>query len=241
MKALILILFLAGSVLADQVTITGTTDSEDADIYNSIPDGSFGGRTFFRVGDGFAGIKAVVRFKNFGIPAGSDITLVTLRLFKQSGTGESGDVSAYLIWKDWIEGDDTDGGSSCTDGVTSDDWDCANNFEWDTFQVFCADNAGSDNTAQEVGGCVADSADRKATASATTTVGIAVSQYYEWTINNQDVQDMVDGVKGFYGWSMERTTAEDHTFTASENGSNMPELVIDFTPPAGQKVMIRKG
>jgi len=167
--------------------------------------------------------RALVHFDVSGIPAGSTINSVELRLRMDRTIAGAQMVGVHEVLADWGEGDSDAFGEEGT-GTASADCDAT----W--IDAFYAGGACSGSLWSTAGG------DFDPTASATTSV--AGSAKYTWGSSAglvADVQGWVDTPGTNFGWVLvhvnEVTTTTAKRYSSRE-GFSPPELEIDFTPPA---------
>ena len=239
---IICMLFLTMPVWADIATIDGA-DVEDTDIHGGLAGSSFGGRGEMRVDDN-SNIHMLVRFKNLSsaIPAGSVVTAALCSLYCfDDRSNRDGNVSTYEIFKPWVEG--THQFVDCTNGSSYEDWDC-DQAEWGSNGGNCAQDDGIDNT-DSSGTCTAADSTADRTSTAMSTTNVTSIGWWTWSIDTDLVQAWVDGTRNEEGFIFIGDALEDVDklfFTSdSTEVSNLPRLIVTYTPPAtGQKVMIRK-
>lgn len=170
---------------ADTKVIEGTTNVEDTKLDQFQSDNNAGGyaTTVVRFSEGY-GFRTLIRVKNVAseLGAGATITACVCSVLCQVNT-EDGDVSAYRVFKPWVEG--TQSAGSDPPGATWNDWD-NDDWEWTTAGCGSADDEGEDNSGDGTG------ADRKATAEDTENVTTAAT-WYAWNISTDLAQGWYDG------------------------------------------------
>jgi hypothetical protein len=208
------------------VIIDGTTDVEDAEIYlgalGAGQNNNYGGTaTTINVEQkNNDWHRAAIRCQNVSTRVGTSKSIDACTLWIHTNTvPNSGDVSAYRIFKPWNEGalDGTDPADAAEgEGViTWNDWS-NDDEEWTSAGCASADDGGSDNSGDGTG------ADRKETAEASVTVSAAATWYgihisatlaqgwYAGTINEEGVLLVMDA------------NNDDINFRPSEYSSNQP-------------------
>lgn len=236
-RSLLILLLLAGSVFADDITISGTTNVEDALINQASANANYGGRTdFFITG---ASISSVIRVLNVAGELGAGATITDCSLYVYNTSGASSTIcGVYRIFKPWVEGDE--------DAVDNDDGDVTwNDFqsdalEWGTAGCECANDDGSDNS--QDGTCDASGRDRKSTAESTVDID-AINTWFAWDISNALAQGWYDETIEEEGVLIKYISGstQNKIMTSTEGASNQPYWVFYFdVAGGGQKVMIRK-
>jgi len=201
-------------------TFQGTTETDDVKLSSSNPDKNYGiqgdlyfhstyARTLFRCND----IRST-------LGSGKTIHCCSLYVYLSS-TSSSDNLSAYRVFKGWVEGDE--------DGVDNDDGDATWNdwqsdaYEWASGGCGSADDEGEDNSGDGTG------ADRKATAEYTYTIDHPDDQntyvafdltsicqdWYDETISNNGVIILTDAASN--------TIAE-----ASESETQKPYFTVKY-------------
>lgn len=217
-----LILLLAGTAGADEtVRIDGTTNVEDTQLRSSAPTGSYGGEVYVNVYT--TTFHGLIRVKNVDseLGVGATITACACSVYAYIHYF-NGDVSAYRVFKPWVEG--TEVVTSDPPGATWDDWS-NDDWEWATAGCNNADDGGSDNSGDGTG------ADRKATAEDTEScteaawygwdISTDLAQgWYDGTINEEGIILIGDGDYGGVLYSTESAEAEKPfwTFTYTTDG-----------------------
>jgi len=194
---LILILFLiclSAQAWADEtIKIDGTTNVEDAWIGADVDaDRNYGGD--WRLWTVYGVDLFLVRVKNLAtlLPVNALITACVCSLYC-SINEDNAAISAYRVFKPWIEGDQT--GQTCTGtNVTWNNWQCSSS-AWGTAGVGCANDDGVDNS--QNGTCDATGRDRKATAE--DTENVTAVGWYAWNISTDLAQGWYDGTVGERG------------------------------------------
>lgn len=222
--------------------IEGTTNVEDTEIYGDFSTNGFGGRVQLRT-DNFVSSFAVyslIRAKNLSteLPAGATITDAICSLFVYDHRSSSGDVSAYRVFKPWVEG--TDDNVACTDGCEWGEWRCSDAQAFGTAGVACANDDGVDNS--QNGTCDATGRDRKSTAESTVSQSATSNVWYGWDISNALAQGWYDGTINEEGIILETTSGgNDALYRSTEAAqTEKPFFVFTYTVSVSQKVMLRK-
>ena len=171
--------------------------------------------------------RGVVRFDitSAGIPTGSTINSVTLRLWlAKTGDTSIRSISVHRATADWGEGSSYFNGGIGTSSTTNDaTW--IHEFYSSTFWTASGGDFNSSSGSANVGSAG------------------SVDQWYTWSSAGMksDVQAWIASPSTNYGWvligSAESTSQTARRFTSRESvddaGAHFPELVIDYTPPPG--------
>lgn len=222
----------------DTKTIEGTTNVEDTIISNNFKDNNYGGRTTLNTGEN---VHILIRVQNVAseIGGGATVTAAVCSL-KAYSVINTIDVSAYSIFKPWVEGDE-DGVDDNDGDVTWNDW-ASDADEWTTEGCLCADDDGVDNSYDD-GVCnQAVRRDRKATAEDTETVQAFQNVWYAWNTTGALAAAWYGGTKNEEGMILV-FTAGASDFRSTEYGSDQPFWVFTYTSGAvavGQVIMIQQ-
>ncbi|MFA4835044.1 MAG: hypothetical protein WC749_03090 [Dehalococcoidia bacterium] len=207
-----------------ETQISGTTNVEDASISNAAADNNTGGSIILSVRNATVLLKILIRVKNVASSLGANATIsaATVSLYCDANTTD-GDVSAYRVFKPWIEGvaDNTDPGNASGDGATWNDWD-ADASEWGTVGAGNASDSGADNSGDGT------DYDIKTTAESTTNV-TTVNTWYSWSVAAALAQGWYDGTIGERGVLL---YGPNNRFTSTEGASNTPYWTFTYTAPA---------
>lgn len=222
----------------DTKKIEGATNIQDTYISGFSQDADLGAITTLQPADnGTNSIHALVRVTNVAteIGAGATITFAACSLFFVTNSVD-GDISAYRVFKPWVQGTGTGGG--CTDGCSWLDWDCAGNNDWTTVGCLCIGDDGSDNS-QDGGTCNSSGRDRKATAESTTNV--TTTGRFGWDISNALAQGWYDGSFNEEGIVLDPDGQSNNVFSSVEHvtAGNRPFFTFVFTTGVS-RVLIRK-
>lgn len=221
----------------DTKKIEGTANIEDGIIQSNSVDNDWTGLTTIRIFDnGSIFLNSLLRVKNVAseVGAGATITSASFSLWCETNN-TSAVVSAYSVFKPWVEGTGT--GGSCTNGCSWNDWDCTLN-EWTTSGCGCAGDDGSDNS-QDGGTCNSSGRDRKSTAESSTNINAAATQF-DWDISVALAQAWYDGTKNEEGVVLVSATGDNiMSSVESVTAANRPFFTFVFTT-GGDKVLIRK-
>jgi len=217
------ILALAGALLAAPASadVVHLSASQDNTLYESVSgDLSNGVGSYFFAGntDNDDLRRGLVAFDiAAGIPSGATINSVTLTLRMSRTKAGTESLSLKRLTADWGEGtsngDGQEGGGASS---TSGDATWIHTFYSTSFWS----SSGGDYS-----GTVSD------------TTPVAGNGTYTWSSAQMvtDVQAWLDGTQSNYGWILignEGTTKTAKRFNSRENGTDPPDLEIDFTPPA---------
>lgn len=190
--------------------------SADTKIISTIPTTNFGtDADGIDVGEWKGGSgdvrRSLMKFDLSSIPAGSEITSATLRLYDTGAdlATNTRTMFANRLKRAWVETEAT----------------------WNQY-------SSGNNWATAGGGTNAADVDFTAFGNVSMP-GTEVAGYVEITLNASMVQDWLDGTFTNNGLMLSMGTEIDdlHRFTSRENGSNKPELVIVYTPPASFFIM----
>lgn len=207
----------------DSKTIDGEANVEDAYIYISSPDNNYGGNDAIIH---YAGYREIlIRVKNVAseLGGGATISAAVCSVYCYNH-GSSSAISAYSVFKPWIEGEYT--GDNGDSGVTYNDW-AADADEWGTEGCLCARDAGVDNSNDD-GACTDANADRKATAEGTETVD-AEDTWFGWEVSSALAQAWYDGTKNEEGIFLSGGAATFNYFTSTEWVTTQPFWVFTYT------------
>ena len=196
------------------ITITGTTDIQDAFVFSTSPTTNFNDPNI-SMGEATAPFdgtvaRAFIKFALTGVPAGSTINSATMSLYIDSNlASNTRDLNVYRLLRAWTE-----------TGVTWNKYDGTN--DWGT--------AGAANT----------STDREAANIGSVSVlsGPSADTEYQVTLTAAKIQEMISGgVFTNNGFLLQMSTESDdyHSFRSSEyavDTTKIPKLVIDYTPAA---------
>ena len=186
------------------------TSSADTMIRDAAADTNYGTEDHFQVGELKGGAfvdRALVKFNLATIPTDATINTATLRLYDVALDGSDNNrvMSVYRVLRAWVEGEAT--------------WNhYAGTSDWGTV------------------GCANTTSDREAGAIGTVNMpATEVEQYYEITLTASKVQEWIDGTLTNNGVLLQMATETDdlHKFSSNAAASNKPQLVIDYTLPAG--------
>jgi len=217
----------AGGAVADQITLAPVADntmySESGDLSNGAGDYLFAGRPN---SDDLR--RTLFLFDVSAIPPGSVIDSVQLTLYMSRSKNGDDNESLYALLSDWGEGGSD---APLEEGAG------AQAEEDDATWVYTFYDAGDPPSSPAWG---LPGGDYVGTASATTLVG-AVAQYYTWGSTAgmvSDVQMWVDSPAMNAGWILIGNEGAKRTATRFNSRTNptantRPQLVINFTPPAG--------
>jgi len=201
-------------------TFQGTTETDDVKLSSSNPDNNYGIQEDLYFHSTYARTLFRCNYIRSTLGSGKTIHCCSLYVYL-SGTSSSDNLSAYRVFKGWVEGDE--------DGVDNDDGDATWNDwqsdakEWGKAGADSTDDAGSDNTGD------GDGADRKATAEYTYTIDHPDDQntyvafdltsicqdWYDETISNNGVIILTDAASN--------TIAE-----ASESATQKPYFIVKY-------------
>ena len=215
----------------DTKKIEGTTNVEDTRLRSASVPNAYGGAITFQ---STAQDNALIRVKNVDteLGVGATISACVCSLYVTT-VGTQGDISAYSIFKPWLEGNQDN--ANCVDpGCSWEDWSC-DTYEWTTGGCGSADDGGSDNSGDGTG------ADRKATAEDIENV-TAVDTWYAWNMSAALAQAWYDGTKNEEGIALIQTTDATVLYVSTEGASNQPFWVFTYTTGAaavGQMIMIQ--
>lgn len=219
----------------DTKTIDGTTNVEDAYLDSDLPDNNWGGTTVLWVHSSKIYVS-LIRVKNVAseLGVGATVTGAVCSLHCNYYGGGGNLISAYSVFKPWVEGDEN--GVDDDDGdVTYNDW-ASDEYEWTTAGCGSADDGGSDNSGDGTG------ADRKATAEDTETVD-AEDIWFGWDVSSALVQSWYDETKNEEGILLVSDGAQYDSFISTEGASNQPFWVFTYTadgePEPGQVIIIQ--
>jgi len=196
-RILILVLFLiclSAQAWAETKKISGTTNVEDALIYQEASDVNEGSRVYLETFTSAGSYhKTFIRVKNIASELGAGATDITAVCSLYCFANYVDDkIYAYRVFKPWIEG--TGVWTHCTGtngGVTWDDWNCLD-LEWGTAGCANASDAGSDNSGDGT------DYDRKATAESYADV-TTINTWYSWNISTELATGWYDGTIGERG------------------------------------------
>jgi len=218
----------------DSKVIEGTTNVEDAMLYYTQEGHNYGGGVIFSVTT--STLYPIIRVKNVAaeLGVGATISACVCSLYNYQNNGES-NISAYSIFKPWVEGDDN--GVDNDDGdVTWDDW-ASDDYEWTTAGCACADDAGVDNDI-DGGGCYDAAADRKATAEDTENI-TAADTWYAWNMSSTLAQAWYDETKNEEGILLVSDVSDTDRFYSTESAEDeKPFWTFTYTsgaPAAGRR------
>lgn len=217
----------------DVAKVEGTTDVEDTYINAGSGGANRGGYQYLIVQ---SDIHTLMRVKNVAsnLGVGATISAAVCSVYCMSNTTNE-TISAYRIFKPWVEGAATTG-TTCPDpsGATSDDWDCTD-YEWTTAGCNSADDGGSDNSGDGTG------ADRKATAEDAELVD-AVG-WFEWSVTTALAQGWYDETINEEGIKLHRVDGT-NWFRSSETGeAEKPFWTFTYTtaaPATGRRARVMK-
>lgn len=189
-----------------QVTLSSPSDTW---LDNTNVTTNFGTSGDMYVGEYSSGSqvsRSLIKWDLSSIPTGSTITGATMRL-RDIGTNLSSNnrsMKVYRCLRAWVENEAT--------------WNVySSGNSWAT--------AGAGNT----------TSDREATDIGSITMpATEVGQYYEITLTAAKVQEMFNGTIANNGFVLKMDTETDdmHRFYTVNNGSLVPELVVDYDLPA---------
>ncbi len=195
----------------------------DTFLHGGAPDNNAGGHSWIDAGtDGHGAVRrGLLRFDASGIPSGSTVTSVVVRLtvIKVPGGGGAGVDSTFDLFRllaDWNEGTKVGVGGELA-SVDEATW----NSRMYGFEDWTTPGAASDAAA---------------TASASTFVGSAFNATYSWSgpALTGDVQSWVDDPSQNFGWLLvsqdEATLRTVRGFAALENGASAGVLQVNYTP-----------
>lgn len=200
--------------------IDGTTNVEDAMLHSGVADNNYGGSENWYL-DGDEQTRAVIRVKNVASELGGGATISACACSSNCYTeqGFSNNVSAYRVFKPYVEGDEN--GVNDDDGdVTWNDWASDAN-EWTTAGCESADDGGSDNSGDGTG------ADRKATAE--DTEGVDAVGWYGWDISSDLAQGWYAGTINEEGVVLINAGSNYKYFRSTEYASDQPFWTFTYT------------
>lgn len=222
----------------DSKTIEGTTNVDDAMMNAGSANNNYGGQIYMlHYGGAYSPIIRVLNVAS-EIGGGATVTAAVCSLYCYIG-GDPSSISAYSVFKPWVEGDET--GTDNDDGdVTYNDW-ASDADEWTDPGCNCARDDGVDNS-DDGGPCNnAESADRKATAEDTETVN-AVDTWFGWDISSALAQAWYDGSKNEEGILLSDGAETSNYFYSTESAeTEKPFWVFTYTTGAaavGQVIII---
>lgn len=224
------------------VVIEGTTNVEDTFMWSGGPGNNYGGHIYIRVSS--IGRAGLIRVKNVAseLGAGATISACVCSLYNYF-LSSSGSVSAYSVFKPWVEGDE-DGIDDDDGDVTWSDWASDAN-EWTTEGCLCAYDDGVDNSYDD-GPCANHRrADRKETAEDTETVD-AADTWYAWNMSSALAQAWYDGTKNEEGIYLVDVESGYNLFYSTESAeAEKPFWVFTYTTDgepeaAGQVIIIQQ-
>ena len=201
------------------ITITGTTDTQDAYVFSTSPTSNFND-TGISTGEATAPFdgttaRAFIKFALTAIPAGSTINSATLSLFIDSNlASNTRDLNVYRLLRAWTE-----------TGVTWNKYDGTN--DWGTAG---ASNTTTDREAANIG-------------SVSVLSSPSADTEYQVTLTASKIQEMLSGgVFTNNGFLLQMSTESDdyHSFRSSEyavDTTKIPKLVIDYTAPSSGFLM----
>ena len=227
----VLVNLLAIDAKADQLTIKGQDAAGifDSKFYESYTHINWGGATTLTIvaGAGTSRVSVFTYTNADTIGVGATVNTATLRLYCEGQTGAT--VAIVPLWKPFKEGN-----SSNATQVGASDEHCWHHIDGtsadSTFTGVCAssaNDAGPQNRGDGVG------YDRMATPLDSKVVN--ATGWWEWDITTW-YQAVYAGDILPYGFALIETSATGSTsFSSSESGTTTqwPEIVVDFTPDAG--------
>jgi len=226
----VLLLVICGQAWGDTKKITGTTNIEDAMIMSANAEKNYGGYDYLYSGVAYA---TLIRVKNVATELGANATIsaCVCSVYCNAQTSIQ-DVSAYRVFKPWVEGDES--GVDDDDGdVTWSDW-ASDAYEWTTAGCNSADDEGVDNSGDGTG------ADRKATAEDTES-NVGSGNWYGFDISASLAQGWYDGTINEEGIIL-YSGADYQRYSSTEYTSNQPFWVFTYTtgapPEAGQVIIV---
>ncbi|MFH1585225.1 MAG: LamG-like jellyroll fold domain-containing protein [archaeon] len=210
------------------ITVTGTTDVEDAIIAGNLGELNFGATVDLNIGNAALAARTrrgLFRFKNIATRVGAGATIEDAQMYlycSAEAVATDYNIGAYRIVKPWVEG--TSDGIDAA-GVTYNDWS-ADTYEWGTAGCANANDAAADNSGDGSG------YDRKATAEDSVTITVCTGQWYNWDLTSA-TQNWYDGSWNEEGVFMlssgDGTVNSRKIVSSSEKGSNEPYLNITYT------------
>jgi len=220
-------LLFCGQAWADVKKIEGTTNVEDSWMQSGFPDVNRGADDHFIV----SSYISIIRVKNVAseLGVGATITGCVCSLYCYYETDAT--VSAYRVFKPWVEG--TQDGGEEEPGVTWNDWD-NDAYPWTDPGCACANDDGVDNSYTGANCNLAARRDRKATAECEVLVN--ATGWWAFTISTALAQAWYDGTANENGVLL-TTGANEAWFRSTEYGSNQPFFVFTYTsgaPPEGK-------
>jgi len=241
---LLVMFFCAKVALSDQLKISGTTNTDDAQILYNRPWGlgtydpavgfnnNYGATTTGYITTLGAAesdttfYRFFIRPKNLSslLPANANVTACVCSLYCSTNSID-GNVSAYRVLKPWVEGDEN--GTDNDDGdITYADW-ASDASEWGTFGCMNAadsvDNSG-DGTRP----------DRWTTAMSTVNV-TTVNTWYSWTVDTATVNGWYHGTMTENGIVFIAAAGANNRFYCSEYTTDttlIPRFFITYTVSA---------
>lgn len=218
----LLILLMAVSVSATDISISNDTDVEDNSLNSANNTLNYGASTMLAV-DGvvvnFA--RGVIRIQNISDSLGVGATNISCGCSLYT-TGQNGTTAdAYRLLKPWVEGVQ-DGGnpSGINKGSTWDDFS-ADNLEWGIAGADSADDAGVDNSTD------GDDADRWETAIGSITA--SHQNYVVLSLPDSICQGWYDGTYNENGVILIGDSGADFFFNSIDNASNKPIWYFTYT------------
>lgn len=212
-----------------QTTVT-LSPSADNTIYADNTGNSNGNGPNFTAGanSGLSPRRALIQFNLSGIPTGSVVTSVTLRLTLNKTKASTDDVSLYKLNSNWGEGGSNAGSGADGIGATA----LINDATW-----IC-------KFADGLGGCTSSwstaGGDFNSTPSATTTIPPVLGNY-TWSDPQMvaDVQSWINTPSNNYGWIIRADEATIQTVNRfdSKEGTNPPRLSVTYNNPIPVKLI----
>ncbi len=214
-----------GPALADVVSVPASADTVIYSESDSTSSGAGNGLFCGRTNMGFVR-RTLMRFDLEGrVPPGSIINSVEVRVFVNRAMNGTHTFSLHAIDQDWGEGLSSGGFSGA--GAPAE----ANDATW-AYRFYDPADPPSSPAWSSAG------ADYQASPSASTTFGSGGFRSWSSAILTSDVQFWLDNPESNFGWIMigdEGGGRSAIRFVSREWDvtSERPELVVDFTPPAG--------
>ncbi len=233
---LILLLFLPGLVWAEQIKISGTTNTDDVKFaVGQGADRNYGIATTMAVANN-SGI--LLRINNLGglLPANATMISVVCSLYCITNSADGYLVFFRCLKSGWKEG--IKNNAACVDsGATLNDWNCTAN-EWTTAN--CGSAADSvENTGDGV------RPDRWATPAGDSVNVTTVNTWYGFSVGAALAQEWYAGTAtgGVFLYTPYALSLGDNTFASSEyttDATKIPFWTITYKAPNRRNNLIRK-
>lgn len=230
----VILLLIGGQAWADTKKITGTTNIEDAMIWEGE---TYWDKNYGDMGNGdhvvAVGRSFLIRVKNVASELGEDATIsaCVCSVYCWFEVGSAKWVRAYRVFKPWVEG--TQNGGTDEPGVTWNDWD-NDDWEWTLAGCECANDDGVDNSADN-GACDASTKrDRKATQESLQSID--ATGWFVWSVSADLAQDWYDGTANENGIILHTGSSGSVYLYGSEHSTTAPHWTFTYTTGAPPEV-----